>query len=209
MKKTIIFDFWGTLVEQGVYSPLKQVRRILGIQMEYPEFVVQLEKVMMTRPFDSLTDAFTAACASFNVNPNPKLIEYLIGLWNKNWLLAKPYDDTVDVLKDLKKKYRLVLISNTDNFSVERVLDKFNLRDSFDVLFLSYQQGMIKTEPAFYEKIFKDLNASAADCMAVGDSIESDMAAAQRVGVHAVLVDRRSVREFTPKIKNLRELQWK
>ncbi|HLD33660.1 MAG TPA: HAD family hydrolase [Candidatus Nanoarchaeia archaeon] len=209
MKKTIIFDFWGTLVEQGVYSPLKQVRRILGIQMEYPEFVVQLEKVMMTRPFDSLTDAFTAACASFNVNPNPQLIEELIGLWNKNWLLAKPYDDTVDVLKDLKKKYRLVLISNTDNFSVERVLDKFNLRDSFDVLFLSYQQGMIKTEPAFYEKIFEDLNASAADCMAVGDSIESDMAAAQRVGVHAVLVDRRSVREFTPKIKNLRELQWK
>ena len=206
MKKTIIFDFWGTLVEQGVYSPLKQVRRILGVTMEYPEFVVLLEKTMMTRPFETLTDAFAEVCKTFKVEPTPQLLEELIGMWNKNWLLAQPYSETATVLRELKKKHQLVLVSNTDAVSVERVLDKFALREYFDELFLSYKLGVIKTEPAFYKHIFATLGVASEDCVAVGDSMESDIAAAQRAGVTAILVDRRNVREYENKVRNLNQL---
>src|SRR3989344_3544897 len=206
MKKTIIFDFWGTLVEHGVYSPLKQVRRILGVTMEYPEFVVLLEKTMMTRRFETLSDAFTEVCSAFHVEPTPQLMEELIGLWNKNWLLARPYSEVVNALKELKKNHQLVLISNTDSMSVERVLDKFDMNNCFDALFLSYKIGMIKTDPAFYEHVFKTLDITPHDCVAVGDSMESDIAAAQRAGVQAVLVDRRGMREFENKVRNLNQL---
>ena len=54
MTKIILLDFWGTLVENGVWSPTKQVRNILGIRMPFPEYVVRMERSMMTKEFSSL-----------------------------------------------------------------------------------------------------------------------------------------------------------
>ncbi|HLC74545.1 MAG TPA: HAD family hydrolase [Candidatus Nanoarchaeia archaeon] len=209
MKKVIIFDFWGTLVEQGVTSPIKQMKRMLGLEeMDYPSFVVQLEQVMMTRSFESLGEACELVCDAFSVEKKPALIESMIGMWNKNWLLARPYDETKEMLEHFKKDYRLVLLANTDNFSVDRVLDKFELRELFDELFLSYKEGMIKTDSRTYQLLMKKMHVTPKDCLAVGDSIESDMAAAHNASVKGVLIDRRNMREFEPKITTLKELTW-
>ena len=211
MKQVIIFDFWGTLVEQGVYSPFKQVRRILGLEgMDYAEFVLKLERALMTRKFDSLQDAFVQVCEEFGVEAEPGLVDELIGLWNKNWLMAQPYAEVIEVLSGLKKDCRIVLVANTDNFSVDRVLDKFDLRQYFDFVQLSYAEGFLKTDPEFLKKVLVLCEVSSEECVVVGDSIESDVAAAEHAGVKAVLIDRRNRREFPEKIVNLREiLQWK
>ena len=100
------------------------------------------------------------------------------------------------------------MLANTDNFSVDRVLDKFNLRNKFEHIFLSYQEGVIKTDPRMYEILLKRLKVTPQQCMAVGDSMESDIAAAQNADVKAILIDRRNAREFEPKITSLRELEW-
>lgn len=209
--KVVIFDFWGTLVEQGVYSPFKQVRRILGLeQIDYPEFVLKFERLLMTRRFESLQDAFAHVCTEFGVEATPALIDELIGLWNKNWLLARPYNDVIEVLEQLKKECKIVLVANSDNFSVDRVLDKFDLRGKFDFIHISYSEGMLKTDPDFYRKIIEECGVPLEMCVAVGDSIESDVAAAEHAGVRAVLIDRQNRRDFPEKITNLREmLQWK
>jgi HAD superfamily hydrolase (TIGR01509 family) len=208
--KVIIFDFWGTLVEQGVYSPIKQVKRLLRLyDMAYPEFVVRFERAMMTTQFGSLKDGFVAVCEEFGVRAHPQLIEELIGMWNKNWLFAKLYPDSITTLQRLNKNYDLVLIANTDNFSVDGVLDKFDLARYFKFIFLSYKEGYIKTDPEMYARILEKVEVPAEDCVAVGDSLHSDVAAAQQVGVDAILVDRRGQREFEQKITTLAELPWK
>ncbi|MBS3138814.1 HAD family hydrolase [Candidatus Woesearchaeota archaeon] len=208
MKKAIVFDFWGTLVEQGVISPIKQMRNVLGIQMEYPSFVIQLEQVMMTRPFNSLAEACELVCDAFSVEKTKERLDAMIGMWNKNWLLAQPYEETKEVLTKLRKNYTLVLLANSDNFSVDKVLDKFNLRELFDIVFLSYNEGMIKTDTRTYPLLMKKLKLTSEDMLVVGDSIESDIAAAQRAGVKAILIDRRNTRDFQPKIMNLHEVEW-
>lgn len=206
-KKVIIFDFWGTLVDNGVYSPFKQIKEILGLQeMDYSEFVVRFEKAMMIQRFSELKEAFERVCAEFEVPPEGALIANLVGLWNKNWLLAKPYPETVEVLAELKKNHKMVLISNTDCFSVEKVLEKFQLLPFFDLVLFSYNEGMTKTDLRFYEKIFSSLNVMPQDCIAVGDSIETDVISAQQAEVDVVLLDRRQRREFPLKITTLREL---
>ena len=211
MKQVIIFDFWGTLVEQGVYSPFKQVRRILGLEgMDYAEFVLKLERALMTRKFDSLQDAFVQVCEEFGVEAEQGLVDELIGIWNKNWLMAQPYAEVIEVLSGLKKDYRIVLVANTDNFSVDRVLDKFALRPYFDFVQLSYAEGFLKTDPEFLKKVLVQCEVSSEECVVVGDSIESDVAAAEHVGMKAVLIDRQNRRDFQEKITNLREiLEWK
>lgn len=207
MKKVIILDFWGTLVETGVPQHIKQIQRFLGLlRLPYSEFVQRFERAMMTRPFPQLRDAFIAVCEEFSVPPDEALLGKCVGLWNTSWLLAKPYPETMSVLQALKEKHKLVLLSNTDCFSVNQVLEKFGLRNSFDLLVLSYESGAMKTDPVCYQTILTHFGAAPEDCLAVGDSIYSDIAAAEQAQVEAILIDRRDTRDFPHKIKDLKEL---
>jgi HAD superfamily hydrolase (TIGR01549 family) len=206
MKKVIVFDFWGTLVDSGIRSPLKQVQQTMGIILPYGEFVGRAERAMMTTVFDNLTDAFQAVCTEFNIKSSPQLMDKLVGLWNKSWLLAKPYEETKDVLEKLKQSHKLVLISNTDQMAVNNVLTKFNLTPYFDEIILSCEMGNLKTDPEMYQYIFKKLNTTPGECIAVGDSIQTDIAAATNANVEAYLIDRRGKRDFPKKIANLKEI---
>ena len=122
-------------------------------------------------------------------------------------MLAYPYEDTETVLKKLKEQYTLILICNANNFSVEKVLEKFSLTQYFDKIYLSYQTHLIKTDKKFLKLILDENSLAPEDCVLVGDSIQSDMAAAEKVGIKSILIDRRNNRDFTPKIRTLTELE--
>ena len=206
MVKAILFDFWGTLVEQGVWSPVKQVKNILGIGMPFPEYITRMETAFMTQEFPSLKEGFENLCLEFGLTPQPEKIEELIGLWNKSWMLAEPYTETLEVLKKLRENHQLILICNADGFSVNQVLDKFGLRCVFDRIFFSYELGLIKTDKLFMKNVLNHLSLNPEDCLLVGDSIQSDIIPGRRADLDVVLVDRRNNRNFHPKIKNLNDL---
>ena len=209
MVKTIIFDFWGTLVENGVWSPTKQVRNILNIKVPFSEYVIRMEKAMMTRPFDTLKEAFESVCKEFAIEPSNEQMDELIGLWNKSWMLAKPYPETGVVLERLKSRYKLILVSNTDSISIPKVLEKFDIGKYFEKTFLSFEMNMIKTDNDFLRIVLNEIGQDVKDCVLIGDSLESDMAAAKKIGLKAILVDRRGTRDFDPKINNLKDLNNK
>ncbi len=211
MIKAILFDFWGTLAEQGVHpSPIGQVKYILRIKVPFHEYIVPFEKTFMTKEYKDLTDAFTAVCKIFGREPRDWLVEKLVGMWNKNKLLAKLYPDTIQVLEELKKRgYKLGLISNTDFASVESLLDKFDMRKYFDAVHLSYKTGYLKTDKESFEGLLKDLHVKRDEALMVGDSIVTDVEGAQNAGIKAILIDRRDRREYEEKIKDLTELRGK
>ncbi len=209
MAKAILFDFWGTLVEQGVWSPIKQVKRILNVKLPFSEYVVRMQKVMMTKSFSSLTEAFEAVGKEFGITCDEEQLEELVGMWNKSWMLAKPYSDTTSVLQDLKKEYKLALVANSDSFSVRKVLEKFDLEKYFDEVYISYEKGMIKTEKDFLQGVLDVLQVKPEECVFVGDSIQSDMDSAERAGIKGILVDRKGRREFPTKICRLGEIPEK
>ncbi len=206
MVKGVFFDFWGTLVENGTYSPLKQSFSILRVRMPFGQFAEQFERVLMTKQYEDQAAAFTEVCKAFNVNPIPIVIEKLIGVWNKNRLLATIYPDTIDTLKALKdKKIKLALISNAPQNSVEQAMERFGMKDLFDAVLISHEQGMLKTEGLF-ELALKKLKLKKGDVIAVGDSIETDIKGAEAAGIKAYLLDRRGKREFANKVLTLTEL---
>ncbi|MCX6709920.1 MAG: HAD family hydrolase [Candidatus Woesearchaeota archaeon] len=209
MIKAIIFDFWGTLVENGTYSPIRQVRNILRLNdIDFSDYVMALEKTMMLRRYAELKEAFIDVCNEFEIKPSEYQLNILIGLWNKNWLLAKPYPETIKVLEELKKSCKLILVSNTDNFSVEPVLKKFELSKYFDSILLSYQTGFLKTDRRMLENALSDAGISPDEAIVVGDSIESDIMPAQDSGIKAVLVDRKNRRpDFPDRVGSLEELK--
>jgi len=208
MIKAIIFDFWGTLADQGVHpSPIRQVKDILGLRIPFQQYILPFEKVFMTKSYEDLTQAFSAVCRIFAREPKPWLVEKLVGLWNKNKLLAKLYDETASVLDELKEKgYKLALISNTDFSSVESLLEKFDLNKYFDVVHLSYKTGFLKTDKESFETVIKELDVDKKDALMVGDSLATDVKGAENAGIKAVLIDRRDMREHKEKIKDLNGL---
>jgi putative hydrolase of the HAD superfamily len=207
MVQAILFDFWGTLVENGVNpSPVRQVKYFLRLNMAFHDFITTFEESFMLKKHSTLREGFDAVCTAFDIHPPEFIIEKCIGMWNKNMLLAKPFPETIALLEELKKKYKLALLSNTDNFSLEPVLDKFDLRKYFDVIILSCDAGHLKSDVKMFDEAVKKLGVKKKDCLMVGDSIESDMASAEKAKIASVLVDRNERQTFEKKIKTLEEL---
>ncbi len=206
--KGIIFDFWGTLVENGVFpSPVSQVKYFLRLRdMRFQDYIVRFEKVFMTKKFENLTDCFDAVCKEFNVNPPDWVIEKMIGMWNKNRLLAKPFPETIEILEKLRKDYKIGLISNTDCFSVDPLIEKFNMGPHFNSVIMSYKEGMLKSDKGLFEKCLKEMKLKNNEVIMVGDSIESDIKSAENAGIKAILIDRRNKREFENKITSLSQV---
>lgn len=209
MVQAILFDFWGTLVENGIFpSPVRQVRYTLRLRIPFQEFIVKFEEAFMLKKYETLKEAFENVCKAFDVNPPQFVIDSLIGMWNKNMLLAKPFPETIKVLEELKKDHKLAIISNTDNFSLEPVLDKFDLRKYFDAIILSYGTGYLKSNTKMFGEAMKKLGVKKKkDCIMVGDSLESDIVGAKKAKIAAVLIDRNDRREYETKIKTLEELK--
>jgi HAD superfamily hydrolase (TIGR01549 family) len=186
-----MFDSWGTLIETGVYpSPNKQAKMMLRIQGEFTDYITKFEQAFMIQKFDSLKQAFENVCKEFNIPPQDFVIENLIGMWNKNTLLAKPFADTVENLARLRHKYKLAMVANTDPFSLEPVLEI----------------GHLKTDPQMFDYVLRKLGVRKNEVVMVGDSMESDILAAESMGIKAVLMDRRNLREHPNKIVTLAEL---
>lgn len=207
MKKVLVFDSWGTTIEQGVNpSPAKQVRNILRVREQFSDFIIRFEEVFMTQEYDTLTEAFKAVATAFNLKTPEFVYEKLVGMWNKNAILASTYDDTHTSLKELKDEgYKIVLLSNMDKFSHEHLKSKLDF-DLFDQVYLSYQTGYLKSNPEIFDKIAEECDAEKEDIIMIGDSIQSDITAAEEAEVDSVLVDRRETRDYENKITDLSEL---
>jgi putative hydrolase of the HAD superfamily len=204
----VIFDFWGTLVEAGTWSPLRQTYQLLNVRMPFGEFVQQFEDAFMTKPYDDQASAFRAACEALNIEAPQDIVDKLIGVWNKTRLLAKPYPETLKALDMLKEKgVKLGLISNTDCFGAEELLERFELAKRFDAVALSFKSGLLKTDPKMFELVLGQLGAKPSEALMVGDSVESDMAGAENAGVRGILIDRKGMRIYPEKIRSLLELE--
>lgn len=206
--KGILFDFWGTIVENGTFpSPVKKVRYFMKLDMPFSEYIVAFEEEFMTSTFNDLYEGFTKVCNKFGVDPDRRLLDILVGTWNKNKMFARPYDDTFKVLEELKKSCKIALIANTDCFSIKEVMQKYDMEKYFDAVVLSYETGMLKSNPGMFDIALKKLGLKKDEVIMVGDSIQSDMKSAERAGVKSVLIDRRCKMEYPEKVASLEELK--
>ena len=91
------------------------------------------------------------------------------------------------VLSALSKKqggrYEIVIGTNGLSFIQEGRLR--GIRGLVERIFVSQALNAIKPLPAFYHGIFGALNATADECLMIGDSLSSDIAGANAVGMDA------------------------
>lgn len=96
------------------------------------------------------------------------------------------HPEIIPMLSQIKD--RGILIGLLSNCYLEEagVIRKSALFPYFDAAFLSCEQGMIKPDPAFFEKCMKKLSVNAEECLYVGDGGSFELETAKSLGMKAV-----------------------
>lgn len=99
----------------------------------------------------------------------------------------------VELLKALRKKYRLVLLSNSNPLHIEvnarNEFGKHNssLEELFDHCYISYQMGLTKPDPAIFNQLLTDEGTAPENCLFLDDGAKN-IAVAQSMGIQSYLV---------------------
>lgn len=93
-----------------------------------------------------------------------------------------------EILKKVKSKCRLVLLSNTDVMRFGFIKKKFPELLIFDEYILSYEAGYVKPHPQIYWKALEKAKAEAWECIFIDDRKEN-VEVALNIGLNAVLFD--------------------
>lgn len=203
----VLCDFWGTLAQIGVYSPVKKIRFTFGLQnIDFSEYVNRMQHALLSKVYPSMKEAFEAVAEEFDVEVSEEQLEELVGMWNKSWIMAKPLPYIKENLERLSSKYKFVLVANTDLKSIQNCLEKFGWTHLFSDVFYSCDIGCIKTDPKFLATVLDRLEAEPEECVFLGDGVNSDMLPAENAGIKGILIDRRDRQEYSCKIRRIEEL---
>lgn len=114
-------------------------------------------------------------------------VEYddFYAIYNDIFSLNAP---VLSVLKRLKSKYRLVLLSNTDIMRFEFIKRKFPEVMIFDEYVLSFEEGIMKPHPRIYLEVLRKAGVEARECVFIDDRKEN-IQAATGVGIKGVLFE--------------------
>ncbi len=93
--------------------------------------------------------------------------------------------EKLHLLSELKKKYRLLMLSNTNPLHIQTaVAAEFSktgktMQDFFDKCYLSYEMGMVKPDVEIFEALLADAQVKAEECLFLDDGKKNiDTAAA-------------------------------
>ncbi len=100
----------------------------------------------------------------------------------------------VELIRDLSKTYRLVLLSNTSAIhyrAVNRILLRDagceGLSDLFESIFLSYEMGLVKPGKEIYEAVLQQAALNPATTLFLDDNA-TNLEGASSVGIQTTLV---------------------
>lgn len=91
----------------------------------------------------------------------------------------------IEVMRRLKNKYRLVMLSNTDVMRFGFIREKFPEVMFFDDYVLSYEVGYVKPDPRIYQAAVEKALAEPQECVFIDDRPEN-IAAAQDLGIRTI-----------------------
>ncbi len=172
MIKHLIFDLFGTLVRVD--------NSLLGVNLE--EFWRHGEKTWMREDVpeqERLVDfakehgvSYKELCENFSlVEKSASMIPGMLAL-----------------LKELKHKYQLHILSNAGQTTKQVVLSQPAFA-VFDTITCSYEIGAVKPEKEAFTAVLKKVGARPEECVMIGDSLHADIRGAQEAGMRAIHFD--------------------
>jgi putative hydrolase of the HAD superfamily len=192
MTTAIIFDLGGVLYDIDPKLSAEAFRR-LGIAdfNSYYSFKDQLTLFDKLEKGQVGKDEF---CDSIRRISGLELSnEQIMEAWNA-LLVGMPLEN-IRLLKELKLKYKLFLLSNTNIMHLEHIQAEMktkglkSLDELFEKAFYSYQMSMRKPDSEIFDEVIKQSGLNAAETIFIDDGKEN-ISGAEKVGIRSFLKDR-------------------
>jgi len=182
MIQTVIFDLGGVIIPLDFPTLYGRISQRCGVPAEeIPKRIAATGLVPLLETGRMSGEEFTERIsAGLGLVATPEEFQFL---WNS---LFPPYafiDE--DLLAGVKKRHRLLLLSNTNALHFERIVENYPLLGQFDEYVLSYKVGAMKPSPEIYEAAIASAGCRAEECFFT-DDIADYVEGARRAGIDAV-----------------------
>lgn len=109
------------------------------------------------------------------------------------------YPKVQELLLDLKKRYKIVCISNISNGAFAREdMDIFGILKIFDYVVMSSDLGIRKPSPKIFEHVLNRLNIKRNEMIFIGDTLYDDIQGAKAAGLLMAIHVKRNRSYFFP-----------
>ncbi|HWV74306.1 MAG TPA: HAD family phosphatase [Pseudosphingobacterium sp.] len=183
IKKNIIFDFGGVLVD---WNPKYLYKKLIENKAEMEEFLEHVctsdwnEQQDEGRTLREGTDYLIARYPE-----KAALIEAYYSRWEE--MLAGPIEGTVNILQQLKNAgtYGLYGLTNWSTETFPIALARFDFFSLFDGIVVSGAERIRKPNPAFYQLLLSRYNLLANECLFIDDN-RRNTDAAIKLGIPSI-----------------------
>jgi putative hydrolase of the HAD superfamily len=187
---TIIFDLGGVLCDLDIDRCILNFKQLGLENFEHylnnfgqSGFFMQLEKGLITAAeFSNEVRKLTS---------KPLTDEQINEAWN-SFLVGIP-TKKLDLIIELRKKFRVVLLSNTNIIHFPDTVARFfnfngmSTSDYFDKCYLSYEMKMAKPDEEIFNALLNAEQVSANECLFLDDGVKN-IEQAQKLGIQSYLV---------------------
>ncbi len=185
--KNIVFDLGGVLVDLDFKSAINGLQKAGFANVKEQLQAFDREGIFQKFELGEMTaEEFRSAIRE---NSTVTLTdEEVDALWNL--MLLEIPREKLELILDLRGKYMVYLLSNTNSIHWDYVCKNafnyrgFRVNDYFEKTFLSFEMHLAKPDKAIFERMLEDANLLAEETLFIDDS-EANCKAAAEVGIHA------------------------
>lgn len=119
-----------------------------------------------------------------------KILSELTGIlpeqiWEKIYEKSEPNTGVINLIKKLKKEYKIILFSNFIGEHLRKLLAKYGITDDFDEIIVSSEHKMRKPDVKFFELLRKKVGIKKNEIIFIDDKKEN-IDAALKFGIGAI-----------------------
>ncbi|RLD08388.1 MAG: HAD family phosphatase [Chloroflexota bacterium] len=182
MKKTIVFDLGGVLVD---WNRRYLYQKIFSDQDELEYFLREIcslewnAQMDVDKSFLDATDDLVLKYPEYETQ-----IRAYFSRWEE--MIRGDIPGTVEILGELKENsYPLAALSNWSSETFPRVKDQYEFLDWFSPLVISGYIGYKKPDPEPFQILLHELGRDAGDCLFI-DDMEDNIQEARRQGFEVI-----------------------
>lgn len=182
MIKAIVFDMGGVLLLNRIEEILEKVAERLEIDLN----VLRDLRKEHVRKLSTGKESMENFARLLKEKTGLEIGEdEIIKIWKSSYLEVMPVnEELVEIVKELKKKYVIGMISNLPDLHAEINIER-NLFDLFEPCLLSCKVGFAKPDKEIFELMLQKLALKAEKCLFVDDRTQH-LEAAKKLGFETI-----------------------
>ena len=197
---TLIFDFGGVIINLKTEEDWFKEDLLPNFQ---PEKLQELQQAHFFQHFETgkiSTQDFIQQLKNIAIDSTIS-DEEIIQHWNG--ILQEIPQHRVDLLQQLRKRYQLILLSNTNEIHVEKftkdMQEKFGediLETNFHTVYYSQEIGLRKPNKEIYEFVLREQKLQPEYCFFFDDKAEN-LTEPKKLGIRTMLIDFNKLSKLT------------